>query len=165
MESSEFKERFLHFHSLIYRVGYAILENKDDAKDILQEVFIKLWNRRDEMAHVKNDEAFIITMTKNVSLDFLRSKKKNDSVSLLNTDIMNDESIETQIWAREELANVIKCMEHLPENQQKVIRLRHFADMSISEISGITNLTEMNVRQLLSRARLSIKEQIMKKWN
>ena len=44
MSSEEFKKRFLSFHSLIYRMSYQILGNREDADDIAQEVYIKLWD-------------------------------------------------------------------------------------------------------------------------
>ncbi|HHV85213.1 MAG TPA: RNA polymerase subunit sigma-70, partial [Petrimonas sp.] len=69
MSNDEFKKRFLSFHPLIYRISYSILENRDDADDVAQEVYIKLWEQRSNLENIRNDEAFVVTMTKNLSID------------------------------------------------------------------------------------------------
>lgn len=159
MNNSEFKKRFLSFHSLIYRISFSILENRDDAEDVSQEVYIKLWEQRNNLESVRNDEAFVVTMTKNLSIDLLRSNCRKATSVIENKDIACEPE-EDRIDARDKLSGLMKCMTLLPQTQQEVIRLRHFADMSIPEIAGITRQTETNIRQLLSRARRTIKEKL-----
>ena len=65
MNHDEFKKRFLPFHSLIYRIAFSILSCEDDANDVSQEVYTKLWEQKDNLENVRNDEAFVVTMTKN----------------------------------------------------------------------------------------------------
>lgn len=64
-----------------------------------------------------------------------------------------------------ELSHLMKCMSDLPQAQQEVIRLRHFADLSIREIAETTRQTETNIRQLLSRARRAMKEKLNRNGN
>ena len=75
MDVDVFKQRFLLFHPKLYRIAYALLDNKADAEDILQDAYCKLWNKRDELGDIQNPEAFSITLVKNLCLDFLRSPK------------------------------------------------------------------------------------------
>ena len=75
MDVDVFKQRFLPFHPKLYRIAYALLDNKADAEDILQDAYCKLWNKRDELGDIQNPEAFSITLVKNLCLDFLRSPK------------------------------------------------------------------------------------------
>lgn len=157
MNNSDFKKRFLPFHSLVYRVAHAILENRDDAEDIAQEVYIKLWEQREKLTDIRSDEAFVITLTKHLSIDLQRTNRRKSASTIENGEIAG-ESQEQQIDARDELLNLRKCLKTLPEAQQKAIRLRHFADMSITEIARQTQQSEVNVRQLLSRARRTMKE-------
>lgn len=158
MNNDEFKKRFLSFHSLIYRISYNILENSDDAHDVSQEVYIKLWEQRNNLENVRNDEAFVVTMTKNLSIDMLRSNHRKATPIIEEKDVVCEDWEENRLDARDQLSNVMKCMNALPATQQQAIRLRHFADMSIPEIAQQTNQTEGNVRQLLSRARRTMKE-------
>lgn len=49
---------------MIYRISHHILENGEDANDVVQEVYIKLWEQRENIMNICNDEAFVVTMTK-----------------------------------------------------------------------------------------------------
>ena len=87
MDVDVFKQRFLPFHPKLYRIAYALLDNKADAEDILQDAYCKLWNKRDELGDIQNPEAFSITLVKNLCLDFLRSPKasRRDNEEALET--------------------------------------------------------------------------------
>lgn len=163
MRNDEFKRRFLAFHRTIYRISYAISGNKNDAEDITQEVFEKLWRQRDNLPEIENDEAFVISVTKNLALDRERSRSRYRILPIASeTDVGDDGASEKNIDEKEMLQKVEKLMTVLPASQQTVIRLRHFADLPIPEIAQQMQLTEVNIRQLLSRARRTMKDKIEK---
>lgn len=163
MNSDEFKRRFLSFHRLIYRISYAVLGNKDDAEDIVQEVFEKLWRQRENLPEIQNDEAYIVSVTKNLALDRIRSQSRYRILPIeTENDVSDAGQSERNIEAKEMLQNIENLMCVLPVSQQSVIRLRHFADLPIPEVAETLQLTEVNVRQLLSRARKTMKEKIEK---
>ena len=146
MDSAQFKELFMPFHAKLYRIAVALLRNREEAEDILQETYCKLWDRRDQWNGVNNAEAFSVTMIKNLCIDHLRAQQSKP-----------DETDET-------LRNVRQCISRLPENQQQVIRLRSIADCSIEETAKITGFSSANIRVLLSRARTTIKEEMVRKY-
>ena len=94
MDVDVFKQRFLLFHPKLYRIAYALLDNKADAEDILQDAYCKLWNKRDELGDIQNPEAFSITLVKNLCLDFLRSPKasRRDNEETLETVLLTTDS-------------------------------------------------------------------------
>ena len=102
MNNDEFKKRFLSFHSLIYRISYNILQNRDDADDVSQEVYIKLWEQRNNLENVRNDEAFVVTMTKNLSIDLLRNNHRKATAVIENKDVICEHREEERIDARDE---------------------------------------------------------------
>lgn len=104
-------------------------------------------------------------MTKNLSIDLLRNNHRKATAVIENKDVICEHREEERIDARDELSNLMKCMNTLPQTQQEVIRLRHFADMSITEIAETTKQTETNIRQLLSRARRTMKEKLNRNGN
>ena len=69
MDAENFKRKFLSFHPKLFRIAYALVENKADAEDILQDAYFKLWNKRDELPDIENPEAFCVTLVKNLSLE------------------------------------------------------------------------------------------------
>lgn len=102
MDVESFKRLFLPLHPKLFRIAYALVENKSDAEDILQDAYYKLWSRRNELADVRNPEAFCVTLVKNLCLDFLRSPRagRHDEdvteVVTLSTDSSPDKELEMQ---------------------------------------------------------------------
>lgn len=164
MDADRFKQQYLSFHPKLFRIAYALVDNKADAEDILQEAYCKLWTRREELAGIQHPEAFCVTLIKNLCIDFLRSSRVNrreeqvDEVVTLAT----DSSPEKELDAQEKVNNVRQLINRLPENQKQVIRLRGINDCTMEEIEQITGLSAVNIRVLLSRARKVIREQFEK---
>lgn len=164
MDANSFKKLYLPFHPKLYRVALALVGNKDDAEDILQESYCKLWNMRIELKAIHNPEAFSVTLVKNMCLDFLRSPQANrHQEQIENVHITySGPSPEKSLENLGELETVRQLIEMLPENQKRVIKLASLSDCSLKEIVEITNLSSTNVRTLLFRARKTLKEQYLK---
>ena len=163
MEAETFKQRFLSFHPKLYRIALALVESPEDAEDILQEAYAKLWSKRDSLEAVQQPEAFAVTIVRNLCLDFLRSPRTNSRSEPLETVILHcEDSPERQVETRDQLRQVVRLIQELPPNQQQVIRLRGMEDCSVEEIAEITGFSPANVRTLLSRARKYIKDKLKK---
>lgn len=161
MEAETFKQRFLPFHPKLYRIALALVESPEDAEDILQEAYAKLWSKRDALETVRSPEAFAVTTVRNLCLDFLRSPRSNSrSAPLEEVTLHSEDSPERQVEMRDQLRQVRRLIEELPPNQRQVIRLRGMEDCSLEEIAQITGFSDANVRTLLSRARKYIKEKL-----
>ena len=59
MDAAEFKQQFLPYHRKLYRTAFRLTENPQEAEDMVQEAYLKLWNKRDELAGVLNTEAYL----------------------------------------------------------------------------------------------------------
>ena len=163
MEAETFKQRFLSFHPKLYRIALALVESPEDAEDILQEAYTKLWSKRDSLEAVQQPEAFAVTIVRNLCLDFLRSPRTNSRSEPLETVILHcEDSPERQVETRDQLRQVVRLIQELPPNQRQVIRLRGMEDCSVEEIAEITGFSPANVRTLLSRARKYIKGKLKK---
>ncbi|BES62020.1 RNA polymerase sigma factor [Dysgonomonas capnocytophagoides] len=158
MDSSTFKEKYIPYHQKMFRVAYRLVEDVCDAEDLVQETYIKMWNKRDDLLLVDNAESYCITMLRNLCLDFIRSRARHPSQSSEDLQIADKVEIVSEIEQKEDMLYVESLLKQLPEQQQQVIKLRHFDDCSSEEIEQIMGLTSVNVRVLLSRARKRIKE-------
>lgn len=160
MDSEEFKIKFLPFHKKMYRIAFRLLENSDEAQDVVQEVFVKLWEKRNEMNSINNAESFCVVMVKNQCMDVLRAAR-NRSVPFESAYVDNNESqsFMNDFENKEALEIVEGLIEKLPEQQKLIFKLRHNDDCSLEEIEQITGLSAVNVRVILSRVRKTIKEQ------
>lgn len=163
MDGNEFKHRFLSFNELIFRFSYTITGDKEEAEDIVQEVFEKLWKIRDTLSTVQNEEAYVLSITKNMALDRYRAKSRQQMIAITSANELNDDGlVEKRIEQKEMLQHIENLLCSLPSSQQMAVRLRHFADLSISQIAETMQQSELNVRQLLSRGRRTIKEKMQK---
>lgn len=162
MNAIAFKEKYIPYHRKMYHLAFKLLEDAYDAEDIVQEVYIKLWNKRDELNHVENPESYCIVMLRNLCLDYIRTRNRHRMQSTEDVILPDKVILPDDIDNIDEIKCIESIIEKLPEQQQTIIKLRHFEDYSNEEIEKIMGLTSVNVRVLLSRARKKIKELFIK---
>ncbi|MDR0575327.1 MAG: sigma-70 family RNA polymerase sigma factor [Tannerella sp.] len=159
MTAGSFKQVYFSLHPKLYRVAYAILKNTEDAEDIIQDAYYKLWDDREKLTDIQKPEAYCVTLVKHLCLDFLRSPKatRNDN-NIDNYDFPdNSANIETNIENKETIKKIKTIIHGLPEKQQRILNLRVFAGYSPEEIETITGESSANIRVLLLRARNTLK--------
>jgi RNA polymerase sigma-70 factor (ECF subfamily) len=140
------------------------LENAADAEDLVQEAYLKLWDKREGLAIISNPEAFSVTLVKNMCFDLLRSGKYTLSRQSVELAEVHNVSQADNFEARDEAQQVRHIIAHLPVQQQKIVTLRDVKGCSYEEIEQVTGLNATNVRVLLSRARKKIREEF-NKWS
>ena len=124
MDAASFKKMFLPYHRKLYGVAFRLLENEDDARDVLQDAYLKLWDKRDALSIIDNPEAFCTTLVRNMCLDLLRSPRyvrERQQVELTES-LPITAPDETD--ARDKVQVVQTLVARLPLQQQQVIRLR-----------------------------------------
>lgn len=165
-EVEVFRTIYYPFYSRMYRVAFRLLRNAQDAEDIVQDVFLHLWEKRNLLDAIENVEAYCVRMVRNHSIDFLRSRPIIEELSSL-----DDSKLEVTVCnvvsleKKDEVEWVKILIELLPENQQRIIIMRDVEECSLKEIEDATGLSAVNVRVLLSRARKKIREQIINIMN
>ena len=159
MTAEHFKQVYYSLHPKLYRVAFAILKNTDDAEDILQDAYCKLWDDRHKLVDIQKPEAYCVTLVKNFCLDFLRSPSaaRNDETIDAYDFPYNSTTAETDLVSKETIAKIHSLIDRLPDKQKKILDLRAFADCSLEEIEKITGESPENVRVLLSRARNTLR--------
>lgn len=164
MEKNEFITLIMPFKDKLYRLAKRILISKDEAEDAVQEVFLKLWNGKQNIENYKNPEAFAITMTKNYCLDRLKSKQASN-LKIVHKNYQTSENIEKKIEANDGVEIVFKIMETLPEQQRIVLQLRDVEQFEFSEIAQMLDSNETAIRVALSRARKTVRDAMIKNYN
>ena len=163
MPASLFKQLLLPLYPRLQRVALRLLGNAEDAEDMVQEVYMKLWSKRDALPDVKDVEAYCVTLTKNMCIDRLRMAEADKAdVDEVPTMLAATDDVEAQVERHDAVEQVQRIIGTLPEHQQQVITLRDMEDCSFEEIAEQTGLTAVNIRMLLSRARKTIRERLKK---
>ncbi|MAW94742.1 MULTISPECIES: RNA polymerase sigma factor [unclassified Leeuwenhoekiella] len=165
MNQKEFLAHVTPVQDRLYRLAKRLLVSEDEAQDATQEVLIKLWSYRKKFKKLKSVEAFAVTITKNHCYDKLKLKSSSN-LQLVHTNYEDEHYNTVKQTENQDSVNwVLKLMNDLPEQQRLVLHMRDIEQYSNSEIAEELNLNETAVRVTLSRARKTIREQLLKKHN
>ena len=173
MDAREFKQRFMPYYKLLYRVAYHLTGNVQDAEDLLQDLYLKLWQKRDSLPELEIDgqkerqgkpnEVYLVTMMRNLFVDQRRMKRLDTSAELKRYDGPPDErSLDSQIDARDEMKQLEGLINELSKRDARIIRMRMMEERSYDEIEQDTGLSVGNIRIIVMRTRKKLKEQFNK---
>lgn len=162
MNQLEFRDFVKDNQNKIFRFALRLIPKEDDAKDIVQDVLIKIWDRRDELAKIENLDGWMFTVTRNLCIDRIRAKKMHLDI---NTQVQvedKEDTPEEQTTKSQLLGLMRKLIDEMPEKQKLVIHLRDIEGLSYDEIAESCGIPLAQVKVNLHRARLSLKEKILK---
>ena len=142
MTATEFKKQLLPHYRRMYAVAMTMLHNSDDASDMVQEAFTKLWEKRDELQNIDNPEAYCVTVIKRICIDRIRNYNEQTCDYMEQTNLMTNDA--------DDIRKIIEGREKL--------QLRDIGECTFEEIQKLTGLSNVNARTLLSRARRRLKE-------
>lgn len=151
METENFAARAFKEHSdTVYRLAYARLKNRDDANDVLQEVFLRYLRQNMPADSAEHEKALLIRITINCSKTLLAANKRRKTEELY-------ESIPSP--EREE-CNALEAAMRLPVKYRTVIHLHYYCGYSVDEIARLIGCRPATVRSQLFRAREKLKKEL-----
>lgn len=163
MVARDFKTKVLPISKKLLRFATHFLKDEDDAKDVVQDIFLKLWQKKDELAKIENIEAFAMRMTRNRCLDVIRANK------VVPIDAKTDRKLKEETvdvhskFELRESANQIKMLiNRLPDIQRTVMHLRDIEQLTYEEIEEATDIKVNAIRVNLSRARKKVRDEFLK---
>lgn len=161
MTQHEFVNRVLPIRDKLYRLARRIL-NGNDAEDIVQDVFYRLWARKGEIGKYKSLEALALVITRNLCLDRIKLKSyRNEDLTEWNQPV-DDHNPERTTELKNDVDMIHQVMKTLPEQQRSILQMRDIEEMEFEEISEAMGMQVNAVRVNLSRARKTVRDQIKK---
>ena len=162
MTPEEFKIELLPLKNKLFRLAWHLTGQQEEAEDVVQEVYLKVWDMRHQLEKYKSVEGLLVTMTRNRCLDRLR-RKKNRMLSL-KPEIFHRSSddLQRQTEVSDLVQKVKKMMMDLPEQQRTIMHLRDVEGYEFEEIAEIMGRDGNYIRVNLSRARKKIRLEIEK---
>ena len=165
MKQAEFLNTVMPFKDKVFRLAKRLLVSSEEAEDATQELFLKLWRNKEKIGSYINVEAFAMTMTKNYCFDRLKSKQATN-LSLVHSNYREKgTSLDRKTELQDSVSIVHKLIENLPDQQRMIIQLRDVEQYEFEEIGKMLELKPTAVRVALSRARKTIREQLIKQHN
>ena len=159
MTEREYNECVNTYADNVYRFILKNLRNEEDARDVVQTAFEKMWRHRDEVDSSKS-KSYLFTVAYRQMIDHIRKVKRiqlkeefNETTKVQNKPANNLKKILDEALAR------------LSETQRTLVLLKDYEGYSYEEIGQITNLSESQVKVYLHRARVQLKEYLVKVEN
>jgi RNA polymerase sigma factor (sigma-70 family) len=145
------------YKDLVFTLAYKMMKNKEEAEEVSQDTFIKVFN---SLAKFRGDSKFstwIYKITYNTSLDRLKKRKKENSIVYLEDfneeEIKVIESMIEHIDEKERNQKVQECLQLLPSEDAFLLTLYYFDDQSLEEIAKVIDTNSNNVKIKLFRSR------------
>ena len=165
MTQSDFLKVVLPFKDKVFRLAKRLLVSTEEAEDATQELIFKLWRNKEKLEEYKNVEAFAMTMTKNYCYDRLKSKQASNLTLVHSNCKEKDTSLDKKVEYQDTVSQVHRLIEQLPENQKIIIQLRDVEQYDFDEICKMVDMKPTAVRVALSRARKTIRQELIKQHN
>lgn len=153
MNSSEFRRKLFSISKDLYPMVARMIGDHDRTEDAIQEIMLKLWEKRNQIAKHPNMKGLVFLTARNYCIDLLRKKKMEVGSDSLKFEVFKSEDSLKQL-EYEELNTVIrKIINDLPDQQKEVLMMRDLDGYEFTEIAAAMELKIEHVRVLLSRAR------------
>lgn len=159
MTEREYNDCVRNYADNVYRFILKNLKHPEDARDVVQTAFEKMWRSRDEVDAAKS-KSYLFTVAYHQMIDHLRKVKRV---------VLKEEFSETVNVVNKPAHNLKKVLEEalntLSETQRSLVLLKDYEGYSYEEIGSITGLSESQVKVYLHRARVQLKAYLVSPEN
>lgn len=150
-----YEETVLRYKDMVYRIAFAGCPCRQDAEDVFQDVFLKLYSHVGDFSDEEHVKSWLIRVTLNCCKLLRRSAWFRQRTELAENiaDAANSEENETA-------EAVIAAVRALPEKYRPLVEMYYYEEMSCKEIAGALKMNEATVRTRLKRAREKLKKEL-----
>jgi len=147
--------------NLLFNYGIRLTTDKELLKDCIQEVFVKIYNKRNELEAVQNIKSYLIISLKNKLCDESRKRIHLSDIAVDEIDIISGDNVENCYIAIEkektDSAFIAKLMSKLSMRQRKAIELYYFEERKYEDICEIMEMNYQSVRNLIHRGMVKLR--------
>lgn len=161
-DAAAFDTIYHHYSKKLYNFAYGLLKDKDTANEILQEVFVQLWEKRDQVDVALSFENYIFTIVYNAVRKYSRRKSIENKVRYFLSNHSSDitENTDSDIIYNEMLELAYRTIDKLPHKRKIVYKLSRQEGMKIKQIASMLNISPRTVENHLSKALKFLKEEL-----
>ena len=166
-DQSSFAELVARFRRKIYNLAFQLLGNHLDADEVVQETFVRIYKRREELRNVTYFSTFLMRIATNYAIDMLRRRKGHSSMPDESVSLQSDEQVSlskrvatpVEMYEQKRLMEEIgKALELLPPRQRLTAILHDIEGYTKAEIAAIFDCPQATVRSNLHIARTKLKK-------
>jgi RNA polymerase sigma-70 factor (family 1) len=159
-----YKELFDLYWDQVYRIGLRLTKTPEQAKDLAQDIFLKLWDNRTKLMGVRDFRSYLFVISRNLIHDQVRTKIFHDSnKEFLTNYFAYNESSPQELLEQKELGEVLNAaIRKLPSRLRQVFNLRRLEGLSHVEIAKRLNITTISSKTYMVRALMALRKEIMR---
>lgn len=148
-----------HYHSLVKFANHFLLD-RGASEDIVQGVFLYLWENSEKLQIKSSVKAYLFEATKNSCLNHLKALKIKDKHQIIYLEALLNTSDKDTQHDSELIEKIKSILEKLPQQMQQVFYKKYFDELTIKEIAKELNLSENTVKVQLHRGRHSVRQML-----
>lgn len=151
MNVKEYNAAVDQYADNVYRFVVKHLKNEMSAKDVVQETFMKVWVKHEEIAAEKV-KSYLFTTAHHTLIDWIKKESRNGDIEKVDFQMASEKELDFDV------STILhEALDRLPEIQKTVILLRDYEGYNYAEIAEITALNESQVKVYIFRARQALK--------
>jgi RNA polymerase sigma-70 factor (ECF subfamily) len=147
-----FNSIFKQYYKPLCQFSYSFIKVQDTAENLVQEVFAKLWEKRENITNIDNLLSYLMGMVRNQSIDFLRKEKTNSKIFNNLRLEKSENTTEEQISKNEFEEKLLKSIMNLPERCRTAIEMSRLEGLSNKEIAQKMEISVKGVEALIGRS-------------
>jgi len=159
---NSFEEVYDRQYQSVFRTAYHLIRNRDDAKDITQEVFVRFIQSGKDIKNHDGIKSWLHRVTVNCAIDLIK-KRNNKSPDTVESEPTSYDSPEKDYLQKERQYFLLVELDNLSDKQKRALILRFFEGLPISEIAKFVGLTNGSTRVTITRALLKLRKRLFKK--
>ena len=160
MDRHSFEKLVREYFPPLMSFSRKILVDEDDAREVVQKVFISLWEKRGEIDLSTSLKSYLFTSVHNRSLNVIRDRKKFSSEEV--PELAGEWDVSAQIESMELEEKINEALESLPEKCRQIFELNRFDGLKYSEIATQLDISIKTVENQISKALRILREKLMK---
>lgn len=162
-DAKSFELLFNMFYAPLCAYANKFVNDADEAEEIAQDVFVRLWNTRTQLDEDDSVKGYLFTAVKNKCLHFLEHKKVKDKYAAVLHYVyttIDDQNAHEQLVASELEVEISKALQDLPQQCRTVFELNRQKGLKYSEIATKLNISQKTVETQMSRALSKLRVQL-----
>lgn len=163
-DQQAFRVLFDTFYSRLMQFAISMIKTKDVATEIVDEVFVKIWQQRQQILSIQNLKVYLYTATKNTSLNYISKRTKEQLIEpfdFIDVQLRDSESPEQQMITSEIFKKIKSVVDELPPRCKMIFKLVREDNLKYKEVAEILNLSVNTVDAQMVIAVKRISEKVM----
>lgn len=162
-DEAAFEQVFKTYFKNLHAYACTILKNEDEAEEMVQQIFFKLWDRADNLSFNGPIAAYLYRAIHNECLNYLKHQKVRSNHQLYVAHSMKNQSEHApgRVMEKELEARYKEALEELPEQCRLIFQLSRFGDMKYREIADELNISVKTVENQMGKALKILRQKLV----